>query len=131
MKKIVRLIPYLIVCLILIYTWYVIVNTEYQATLKHYMAWVIAMLNFVAYFIRFNYGLIGTAILLLLATFNTLGLFPEIVYTTYFIRIAGKEIESPPIQGKSFLLLILYLILTCTYWLEKYRAYKSRKNHHE
>lgn len=127
MKLSVRIIPYIIICLILSYTWYVILSTEYLATWKHYFALGIAVLNLATYFASVNYGLAITFIFLLLATFNVLGLFPDIVYTSWFIRIAGKEIESPAIQGKSFLLLMLYIILNWLYWTDKYKVYKSRR----
>lgn len=128
MKKKVRFIPFLIVCLILSYTWFIILNTEYQATLKHQIALSIAVVNLIVYIFHFNYGLILTGLLLLLATFNAIGMFPDIVYTSFFMKIAGKEIESPAIQGKSFLLLILYFALSWGHWSDQYRSYKSSKN---
>jgi hypothetical protein len=127
MKISVRMIPYIIVCIMLSYTWYIILSTEYQATWKHYVALGIVVVNFVAYLMRFNFGLAITGALLLLATFNAVGLLPDIVYTSYSIRIAGKEMESPSIQGKSFLLFLLYLILNWSYWTGQYKVYKSSK----
>jgi hypothetical protein len=43
------------------------------------------------------------------------------------VRIAGIKIESPAIQVRSFLLLVLYIILNGAYWTEQYSEYKFNK----
>ena len=126
-KKIKFILPYLLTVIVLIYTWSVIVTTDYYATLKHQIALILVLINLGIYFLKFDYGIVFTGILLLLATFNFIALFPDIVSSSYFIRIAGKEIAAPTIQGKSLLLMIIFLVLNFGYLIEMYANYKYTK----
>ena len=119
--------PYLLTVIVLIYTWSVIVTTDYYATLKHQIALILVLINLGIYFFKFDYGIVFTGILLLLATFNFIALFPDIVSSSYFIRIADKEIATPTIQGKSLLLMIVFLVLNFGYLIEMYANYKYTK----
>ena len=127
-RKLQLILSYLLIVIVLIYTWFLIITTDYYATQKHQIALILVLINLGVYFFKFDYGIVFTGILLLLATFNFIALFPDIVSSSYFIRIAGKEIATPTIQGKSLLLLIIYLVLDLRYLIELYSNYKYGKN---
>ncbi|MCC6286427.1 MAG: hypothetical protein IT249_00945 [Chitinophagaceae bacterium] len=130
-KKIKLILPYLLTVIVLIYTWSIIVTTDYYATLKHQIALILALINLGAYFFKFDYGVMFTGILLLLATFNLIALFPDIVSSSYFIRIAGKQISTPTIQGRSLLLMIIFLVINSGYLIEVYANYKYAKKNND
>ncbi|MBO9566912.1 MAG: hypothetical protein J7621_29340 [Niastella sp.] len=126
--KYLRILPFLAVCIILCYTWFTIATTDFSATWKHQLALGAAIVNLLIYFRNFKYGLIFTGVFLVLATFNFLGLLPEIAFTSYFVTIAGKEFSTPAIQTKSLLLLIGYLIVNTGYFINLYADWKYSKD---
>jgi hypothetical protein len=125
-NKFTRLTPFLVIAIILSYTWYVIITNEFFATTKHQIALGIFVVNIAVYFIKFKYGVLLTGLFLILATFNLLALFPEIIYSSFFLGIRGKGFSTPSIQGKSLLLFIFYLILNARYLMDLY--FDSRLN---
>lgn len=127
MKKYLKLIPFAIVCLLVCYTWFIILTTNKVASWKHNAALAIVSINLVLYFIRFSFGLLITGVLLLLATFNIISLLPETASTSYFIVIAGKEISTPPFQGSSLLLFVLYLFLTWNHFREYFDSKRTKR----
>jgi hypothetical protein len=75
--------------------------------LKHQAALVLVVLNLLLFFISNKYATLLTGGILLLATFNLLAFFPEIVSTIFGLG----NMKIPAIQGKSFLLLLLYVVI--------------------
>jgi hypothetical protein len=126
-NKLSRLIPFLIWSIVMGYTWVTILATEYFATARHIIALSIFFLNLILYFIRFNAAVILTGIALLLATFNLLAFFPDIVSTSYFIRLGAIEITAPAIQWKSLFLLLLYVIVNAKFLIGLYSNYRQRE----
>jgi hypothetical protein len=127
-SKFIHIIPYLIICIILVYTWYTIITSDYYATTKHQIALGIAIINLFIYLLRFKFGVIVSGLLLFFAAFNFIALFPNIVTSSYFIRILGKEIATPSINWKSLVLMILYFVLNTRYLIDLYFDSKYPKS---
>lgn len=125
-QKLIVSIPYIIVLAILLYTWTKILTIDYFATLKHEIGLGACLLNLLLYFFRYKYAVIFTGVILVLATFNQLALFPDIESASFFIKIAGKELSTPNIQWKSMLILILYLILVFSFRLTVWNKGRQR-----
>lgn len=123
-KKLINLIPFGLICLILIYTWYIILSTDIIATWRHWLALSLALVNLVVYYFRFLFGLIFTGAFLLLACFSLLSIFPERICTSYFLKLGETEISTPGIDGKSFWLFLLYLALNTGYFIKLYLHHK-------
>ena len=126
-KLIARVIPFLILGIILVRTWYIIMTTEYYATSRHIIALIFFLGNLILYFFRFQYAILLTGIILILATFNLLVFFPDIAATSYFIKFGSREIGTPGIQWKILLLLIVYLIVNFDFFIELYLDFKDKK----
>ena len=125
MRKAVQLLPMIIAFLILCYTWYVILNTEYFATLKHKFALFWFIFCVVLYFVRFNYGLVASGLFLIVASINFVAFFPEIKSSSYFFKIGSLEMSTPAIQWPALFLLILYFIVNGSYLLKLYENKKK------
>jgi hypothetical protein len=108
--------------------WYVIIATEYCATLRHKTGLVLCLINLIVYFFRFKWGIFLTGGMLILSTLNFLAFFPDIASSSFFIKIGGKRFETPSIQGKSLLLLINYFIFNTRYLIDLYSDYKHTKH---
>jgi len=120
--RILQLLPFVLIGLILCYTWYVIATTEHFATIKHQVALGLFLITLAVYFIKFSYGVVLTGLILILAIFNVIALFPNLVTSSYFITIKGKEITTPAIQWKSLLIFILFLALDFTCLIELFKS---------
>lgn len=127
MKQLARVSPFLIVGVILVYTWYIILTTEYFATTRHIIALVLWGINGLLYFLRFRYAIILTGVILILATFNLLAFFPEIAYSSYFVTIGGIKISTPNIQWWPLLILIFYCCVNYSFLIGLYTDYQERK----
>jgi len=117
-KRVLEVTPFVILALIISYTWYLILTTDYFATIRHQIALALIVANLILYFFSFRYAIFLTGIILLLATFNKIALFPRIESTSFFVKIGGKEFETPSIQWRMLLLLIGYLIINFSFWLQ-------------
>lgn len=114
-KKIVRTVPFIILGLILITTWYKIIKHENIAIGEHYLVLGAVILNLLLYLIKFKYGVVLIGILLCLGIFGLLVFTPLKSLTNYGLAIAKVEINTPYMQWGLFLLLILYLVLNGAY----------------
>lgn len=120
--RLIRIIPFVIVYIIMTFTWVNILTTAYFATFRHQIALVLVCLNLILFFFNYKYAILFTGLILLLATFNLLAFFPSIESSAYFIRFGSKEIYAPSIQPRSFLLLILYLAINIKYLYTYFRS---------
>jgi len=126
-RQLIRMAPFLILSLIMLYTWGDILFTEYFATGRHIIALVLFLLNLLLYFVRFNTAIIVTGIAILLSTFNLLAFFPDISSFSSYIKL-GVKISFPPIEWRSLLLLILYFIFNTRFLMELYLDHKYGKD---
>ena len=115
-----------IVGVILAITWVNIATTDYYATIKHWLALTLVMINVGVCFYRFTYGVIMLGVILLLGTLSLIAFFPQIESTSYFIRIGNKEISTPHIQWKLLLMLVYYFICNASFLIDLYAEYKER-----
>jgi hypothetical protein len=127
MKQAARVSPFLLTGIILIYTWYIILTTEYFATTRHVIALILFGINALLYFLRFRYAILLTGVILILATLNLLAFFPDITSTSYFVKIGNVEIGTPSIQWQPLLILIFYCIVNFSFFVDVYVEYKDKK----
>ena len=128
MKKqnIIQILPIVICSIVLIWTWTLVINGSVLAVMKHWLGLACFIINIVCYLFQFKIGLVFTAIFLLLATFNLVAIFPDVVSSSVFIRLGKKELETPSIQGRSLLLLLLYMIVNGNYFIQLYIGRKMK-----
>lgn len=126
-NKLIQVTPTLILAGVLTYTWYIITTTDYVATIKHQIGLVALSAIIVFYFFKFKYGILSTGVYLVLATFNVIAIFPITVSSSYFIKIGGTKISTPPIQWKAVLLLIIFLICVERYLKNLYIEYRNKR----
>jgi len=108
-KKVISLIPFIIVCIIMLVNWMEIIFTTIVATWQHYVTLVLVTANAVCYFWRYKPALIGTGIILVLATFNLLTFYAATNTWFFGINIGGGNFAyTPGIQLWSLLILVLY-----------------------
>jgi hypothetical protein len=122
-----RVSPFIILGGILAYTWIIIFSTEYMAMARHIALLFLFLINLVVYFFRFRLALIGTGVILLLATSGFLGLLPDIETNSFGIRLGSLNIKTPGINWESLALLIVYLVVNGGYLVDVYFEYKERK----
>jgi hypothetical protein len=122
-SKIVKSLPYLILCSIVAYTWYMFLFTEFVANWRHYLLLIFLILNGYFYFTRFRPAIFYTGFILILCTFFLLPPFKEI--ESSFISIGPMPI--PWIEYRSLLMLILYFCLNFNLLIDYYLDWKDRK----
>ncbi|MRG44198.1 hypothetical protein GFS24_03685 [Chitinophaga sp. SYP-B3965] len=92
-------------------TWIEIFPVAQYATIRHFIALALVILNLGLYFFSFRYAVLMTGVILLLATFDLAAFTNQVKSDAFYITIAGLEISTPFIQGWSLLILIIFLIL--------------------
>ena len=122
-KKILFLLPFLLVAGLLLYCWATILTGEFLATWKHYIGLLLFMVITILLFRNFSKAVVGLGVFLLLATFNALAITPAI--TTNWLRIGA--LTTPPVQLSSFGLLLLYGILNLDTLIDMQLDYKNSK----
>jgi hypothetical protein len=120
--KISRTLPFVVLAVISIRTWYIFGSTDYDAMTKHYAALVLMIANLPLYFIRFRTALYFTGAILLFATFNLLGFFPDIAYSSFGIG----PIHTPDLQLWALLLLIVFWAINWSFLRQKDPATRSK-----
>ncbi|MHA4811560.1 hypothetical protein ACX0G9_25920 [Flavitalea flava] len=116
-------IPFLIISLIVLYTWFEIITTDYMATWRHYVALTLVAINAVLYFVRYKPAILLTGLILILATFNLLSFFS--ITQTAGLTIMG--VSSPEIQLKSLLMLVIYCAINYYLLINWYLDMKEEK----
>jgi hypothetical protein len=128
-RKILFLIPFCIVTLMLVYSWFIYLLWGHGFFIRHYLALFlyVPLLYFLFKEKSYKKILVCLGIYLLLATFNFIILLPDIESNWYGIKIATVEIRTPPFNFKIFLLFILYIILNFDSLTDIYLDYKESK----
>lgn len=121
-RSILRLLPFLIVFVILIFTWCSLITSNFEAQYKHYLGLSFFLITTILYFIKFKYGLYGTLLFLLLATFNFIAIFPKIITSSAFIRVSDVKISSPSLNMYALLILIFYLVVNTNYLIDSFKS---------
>jgi hypothetical protein len=126
-KKILFLIPFLLVAGFMFYCWMTILTSDIIATWRHYIGLVLFAAVVVFFFKNFAKAVIGLGIFLILATFNALALTPTI--TASWINIG--ELATPPVQLLSLGMLVLYFVLNMDTLIDIQLDYKEAKEQKE
>lgn len=130
-KKKIRYMPFLIISIIHFYTWIRIVFTDNDATSKHVVALLLICTNLFLYIKKMSYGLLATAIILLLSSLSLIDIYTNTIVSSYFIKIGRIELSTPNVQWRSVLILLLYFILNINYWIDAYADFKYRQGNND
>jgi|GEM_PF-3557669 len=110
-KKILRLSPFIVLCSILVVTWYKVIIQGYPGTIEYYLASGLVVLNLLIYFVRFRYGIMLTGILLSVGLLGILSFYPVKMQTYFGVTIGTVEIRTPDMEISFLLILLLYLVV--------------------
>jgi hypothetical protein len=124
-RRFLHLIPFLIICISLTYTCW---NSLSDLDVKDHIALAGAAINLLLYLIRFKYGILTTGILLVLATFSLLRLFPVVITFKNSVQFNDIELHTPIIELESLLLTVFYFVLNKRYLVKLYYEYKKSKH---
>lgn len=126
-QKLLSLLPFITLCIIMLYTCVEILLTEYAASWRHYLAMILLFSNGILYFKRYRMSVVFTGIILLLTTFDLLAFF-SVVKTYYWsVNIAGMSISTPGVQIVPLVILIIYSCVNFNLLIDCYIDYKEMK----
>jgi hypothetical protein len=126
-KKTIGAIPFLIICGMVSYAWFEFTTTDYASTWRQIVALILVLGNAGLYFVRYKQALLLTGLILIAATLNLLAFSSTIVTDRLFIFGIG----TPPVQGWSLLLLVIYFgvnYYALINWYLDWREETQRKN---
>jgi len=121
-KRILALLPVLILAVIAAYNLGLFFFGGYFMTLQHRVAFGLLGMNICLYFFRFRPGILATGIVLLLATVNFISFYVETTVSS--VGIGG--IFTPGVQVSMLLLLILYIALEFDLLVNWYLDFKEK-----
>lgn len=108
-SRIYQLAPFLIMGIILCYSWYCFVFGLNIYSLSHILALILFLVNIFVYAIKFRIGILATGVIILLCMFNVTTIFPSTLSAFLSIDL-GVRFSTPGIDLRVLLLLILYCI---------------------
>ncbi len=126
-KKVLSVIPFMVVCIIIIINWYQMIFGNYAATLKHYITLLLIITNAVWYFVKYKFSILLTGTILILATFNVLTFYAETTTVAWTPLIGKVQLSTPGIQGWSFLIFLGYCIINFNMLVDWYLDFKEAK----
>ena len=126
-KKILLLIPLIIIAGLIIYSWAIILFTEAVATWRHYLALLLFAGLIFLLFKSFTETVICTGLYLILGTCNLLALTPSVTTDSYGVQFGSAQLCTPPFQLLSFGLLLLFFALNIDALINIYLDYKEAK----
>jgi hypothetical protein len=128
-RKILILIPLLLILYILVDTWLQamgVIGEQFAPAVRHYLA-LILFVPLVWYFWKdIKRCIVYTGIYLVLTTFQLIAITPYTV-TSNWVGIASLKIPLPPTNGWMLLILLLYSILHFDVLTNYYLDYKEEK----
>jgi len=126
-KKVLLLIPLLLIAGFIIYTWVTVLTGDNVLVWRHYSGLVLFVPLIYFFTKNFRKTNLGTLIYLILGICNVLTLTPSVIWDTYGIRIGSVNIETPPFQPLSFGLLILLCVLNFDTLVDIYLDFKEMR----
>ena len=110
-EKFVKLSPFLITGLVIIYTWInsLIEYGEMLISVYHWIGIILFIVNIIFYIRQFDVGLLLTGIYLLLVTFNLLEVFETTDTFSFSFGSGDNKVKLPGIELKALLVFLLYL----------------------
>lgn len=112
-KKLLNLIPFLILLAFTIVTWIDILTVTHAGKIRHFIGGGLVLMNAVLYFFSFRVGVLLTGITLLLAVINMVAF--TISINTWQFSIGS--LKFPVFQPLALLLFAFFLILNLKYLL--------------
>lgn len=123
--KLVRLLPMIMLFVFLLRTGYKWYTHQILLTPYHYWAIGFFLLNAFLYLVRFNFGIVTTGLVLLLATFGLLVFDPARIRLRYEIDANNSPVFKFPFFSPIMLfMLIFYIMVNWTFFSDVYRRYK-------
>jgi hypothetical protein len=126
-RKIIHLVPLVILILAVGYSMYVISTTSIVFGNKHYLGFVFLFGSIVGAFIRKDIGIYLTGVTLLIGTLNFIAFTPAIEAYSFGFGINGNGVNFK-IQSFSFLVLVVYLLLNIRYLISQSRRKLGKDN---
>jgi hypothetical protein len=126
-KKILLLIPLLLIAGLILYTWITVLTGDNVLVWRHYTGLILFVPLIYLFTKNFRKTILGTVIYLIFGICNVLTLTPSIIWNSYGIRIGSANIETPPFQLLSFGLLILLCVLNFDTLVDIYLDFKEMR----
>lgn len=118
-KKLIHLLPFLLLLLLVLYTSYSIIFQNNFISIKHIIGLSLIIFNSTLYFYKFKFGVIVTGIIYILSMLNVIALFPTIIYKSYFLRIGDIKISTPFLEVRIIIFFVIYMILNYSFFIFK------------
>lgn len=126
-NKVISALPFFIISIITLYTCFEIITTDYIATIKHYITFILIAINGIIYFVRYKFSVILTGIILVLATFNLLSFYTVTQTSSVGVNLGSTQLKTPEIQLWSLLILVFYCIINFNLLIEWYVDIKEKR----
>ncbi|RAJ06712.1 hypothetical protein LX64_01839 [Chitinophaga skermanii] len=110
-KKIIRYIPFIILLVFTLITWYDIVAVTHVARVRHLTGGILVLINIFTYFFSMRIGVLITGITLLLSTINLAAFTTPIITKQFWVG----SLMFPIFQPIALLLLMVFLVLNSKY----------------
>ena len=101
-SKYVEILPFIVFCAIISYTWYQLLSNDYIPTIKHIIALILALANIGAYFWNYKKGLVITGVLLVIASLSLVAISVETVSSSAFFKIGNIKLTFPSLNYLAF-----------------------------
>jgi hypothetical protein len=126
-EKIVKLSPFLVTGLIIIYTWInsLIEYGEMLISVYHWIGITLFIVNIIFYIKKFDVGLLLTGIYLFLVMFNLLEVFESTDTFSFSLGSGDNKVKLPGIELKALLIFLFYLKINFSvikvFWEKSYK----------
>ena len=128
-EKILFFIPFSILTISLIYSWYTFIFTDNVAVFSHYLGLLLFLP--VIYFLfkdkTLKKAIVLTGVYLIIATINLVSFLPFVSTSSFGIKIGSVDIWSPSLNPFGLLLSIIYGIMNFGTLVEIHLDYKELK----
>lgn len=110
-SKYVEILPFIVFCAIISYTWYQLLSNDYIPTIKHIASLILALANIGAYFWNYKKGLVITGAILVIASLSLVAISFEVVSNSAFFKIGSIKVTFPSLNYLALGLLLFYCIV--------------------
>lgn len=124
-KKVLLLIPLLIIGGLIAYTWITLFGEDYTPIWRHYVALGLFVVLVFLFVKNFTKAVLATGLYLILGTCNLLTLTASTVWNSFGVNVGSAEIWTPSFQLLSFGLFVLFFILNFDTLTDIYLDYKE------
>lgn len=121
LNKALRILPFAILLIFTIITWYDIFAITHVATIRHLVNGGLVIINIIVCFFSLRFGVLLTGVSLLLATINLSAFTATIVTQQFWFG----PIPFPIFQPIALLLLVIFLVFNLKYLLGAFKETSS------